>query len=347
MSRLLTEFVDYPAMLSSRPAPYQVVQVAVIAAVASSQSVTLDNTPALTECYDRKEVAYVSSDTIANVAFWTERCKLIGSGGDYHQEVHQVMVAMGSNRDFFLPATNMNWCDMLTSNSKHWHSADGSTWTQPTYYDESQSSFVPLGGSAQDWPSGSRKWLSFWGSDTYQGGCCSSTNTGEDAWKEDFMMYSCSRCALIADWSSGNSGLTSSYFQTEVCDKNKIPSSAKMIRVTVGSVVDYFKPASATTSLCDMLKAKNLHQWSPDGTNWFTPNYTTSGTDLGGSERDWPLTYADGDTREYLTFWGSSTQTGACCTSTLEGSCTDPTTDCLDFEHPMKMEYCREEMTTR
>ena len=60
-----------------------------------------------------------------------------------------------------------------------------------------------------------------------------------------------------------------------------LPQSRVMIRVQIGSVVDYFKPAERTT-LCQMLTSDNKHLWSPDPdlVEWRVPSSDPS---FGGS----------------------------------------------------------------
>jgi len=89
-----------------------------------------------------------------------------------------------------------------------------------------------------------------------------------------------------------------------------IPASATMVRVNMGSVVDYFKPTPGH-SLCQMLQSNTLHQWSPDGESWITPPHY--GGHLGGSQAHWPNNNVDGDQRTYLSFWGTGGASGRCC----------------------------------
>jgi hypothetical protein len=84
------------------------------------------------------------------------------------------------------------------------------------------------------------------------------------------------------------------------------------IKVSMGAVVDYFKPAFGYT-LLQMLTSNIHHTWSASETGTFvTPLYFSS--HLGGSSSQWPLNNAFNDDRQYLTFWGSnSSLTGGCC----------------------------------
>jgi hypothetical protein len=76
-----------------------------------------------------------------------------------------------------------------------------------------------------------------------------------------------------------------------------------MIKVTMGSYVDYFRPTAGNT-LCDMVSSNNKHQWSADGTTWRTPTYLLSSY-VGGSADNWPKSNIDGDDRKTLPFWGN------------------------------------------
>jgi len=297
-------------------------------------------------CYDPKEVAYVSTDTLANAEFWQKRCKLIGNSGSRHPEITSVMMKMGSTHDFFRPTGTSDWCDMLKAADKHQFSIDGSTWSTPTYYTaQASDTFVPLGGSGENGDTANqRTWVSFWGSNSYKGGCCTNdlNNGQEDTWRKSFTMYKCSRCGLVGEY-SGAAQLTREYWKDHVCDQGHIPSSAKVIRITIGSAVDYFRPKSSGDSLCDMLQANNKHEWSPDSSTWYTPQYTSDLDALGGSALDWPSSIHVADTRKYITFWGHQTEAGAGCSSSLEDDCADPdANDCFDFQHSMVVEYCHD-----
>merc|ERR1719487_1177551 len=117
-----------------------------------------------------------------------------------------------------------------------------------------------------------------------------------------------------------------------------------MIRITMGSVVDYYKPMDGA-SLCDMLQATDKHSWSPDGRTWVQPDYlnaTVGGTEyLGGSAFNWPKEKVAGEVRSYLSFWGSSEKTGGCCSNRLNDDCSSKShADC--FNKAMRIDYCRD-----
>ena len=83
------------------------------------------------------------------------------------------------------------------------------------------------------------------------------------------------------------------------------------LRVTMGVVVDYFKP-TASNDLCSMLGTHNQHTWSASAAGPFVvPAYFTS--HLGGSALDWPLNNVSGDGRNFLTFWGGNGSLSGCC----------------------------------
>lgn len=85
------------------------------------------------------------------------------------------------------------------------------------------------------------------------------------------------------------------------------------IKVSMGAVVDYFKPAFGY-SLLQMLTSYDHHTWSASETGTFvTPLYFNS--HLGGSSSQWPRDNVLNDGRQFLTFWGSnnSNLTGGCC----------------------------------
>eukprot|EP00729_Bicosta_minor_P004476 gene4476-biopygen24912 len=98
-----------------------------------------------------------------------------------------------------------------------------------------------------------------------------------------------------------------------------IPSNALFLVLKMGDVVDFFKPADAGTTYCEMLLAHNKHQWSPDGMNWFAVGFGGNSNN-GGSAQLWPQVHGgEGDVREYLSFWGHDAgRAGGCCsTSTV------------------------------
>jgi len=93
-------------------------------------------------------------------------------------------------------------------------------------------------------------------------------------------------------------------------------STNPAIKLTMGSVVDYFRPM-ANHTLCDMLSSFRKHDWSNDGVTWRTPDHQTA--NMGGSEKWWPRDHVEGDERWYLSMWGAgtgnigSTRGSGCC----------------------------------
>lgn len=100
-----------------------------------------------------------------------------------------------------------------------------------------------------------------------------------------------------------------------------------ILRVTMGSVRDYFKLVDDQNSnLCDMLTSDDKHLWSANGggvgtsmpgekaalanTGWLQPEYSDLSAIkiLGGSNETWP---AKIDGRKYLSIWGG--YEGGCC----------------------------------
>ena len=72
-----------------------------------------------------------------------------------------------------------------------------------------------------------------------------------------------------------------------------------------------------------MLQSDSKHQWWNTATSsWVTPGYYsvhTPGLLLGGSSQFYPSGNVDGDTRHYLSFWGSNNGLlGACCSSGID-----------------------------
>eukprot|EP00966_Prymnesium_polylepis_P268622 6205551-Prymnesium_polylepis.1 len=70
-------------------------------------------------------------------------------------------------------------------------------------------------------------------------------------------------------------------------------------------------------TLCDMLSSWEKHDWSSDSVTWVTPDHLTG--QMGGSAKGWPVNHVTGDSRDYLSFWGSGIVQGmsGCCHNTL------------------------------
>ena len=94
-----------------------------------------------------------------------------------------------------------------------------------------------------------------------------------------------------------------------VCVYHTMTSSPK--------VRDFIRPIDSDTSYCEMLQARNKHQWSSDGLTWVTPDFSTPTPRNGGSVADWPRDKGRaGDERKYLSFWGDDGNlVGGCCST--------------------------------
>jgi hypothetical protein len=106
-----------------------------------------------------------------------------------------------------------------------------------------------------------------------------------------------------------------------------IPAETGYISVTMGEVVDFFKPIAGAT-FCEMLVSggpNSKHQfWNPNPMNgvpgWVVPVPFVSDTTFGGSTLGWPILNVKQDSRKYLSFWGRGTRLsrktgnrGGCC----------------------------------
>ena len=96
---------------------------------------------------------------------------------------------------------------------------------------------------------------------------------------------------------------------------NTIPVSTLFIVVDLGAARDFFKPTGSST-YCEMLQARDKHQWSSDGVTWITPDFNSNSNTNGGSAGNWPI--VNGDERQHLSFWGhdGGSITGGGCSST-------------------------------
>jgi hypothetical protein len=95
-------------------------------------------------------------------------------------------------------------------------------------------------------------------------------------------------------------------------------STNPAIKLTMGSVVDYFRPMADHT-LCEMLSSSQKHDWSNDGVTWVTPAHYYG--IMGGSAYEWPKHNVQGDDRDYLSMWGTGTHPEAmsgCCHNALD-----------------------------
>lgn len=127
-----------------------------------------------------------------------------------------------------------------------------------------------------------------------------------------------------------------------------IPNSTDMLKMVMGEVQDFFKPVNGST-YCEMLQAKDKHQWACD--NWLTwqePDWNESGHHLGGSaptEPYWPGAHSPTrtDERQFLSLWGSerSDKLGGCCATDYTGPDKD-----TSWGNSFTMYYCGGTTTT-
>merc|ERR1719444_212915 len=68
-------------------------------------------------------------------------------------------------------------------------------------------------------------------------------------------------------------------------DRDNVPDDAKMVRVTMGIAVDYFRPKEGVT-IESMLTSHNQHLFSYDGIWWTEPSYYHRY--YMGSKDNWP-----------------------------------------------------------
>lgn len=277
-------------------------------------------------------VADVAGTTLANDAYWADKCKVIPPTALF------IVVQMGDVTDFFKPINSeTSFCEMLTSNNKHQWSRTGQTWTTPVW----QPDPLYFGGSSQRWPQSlgstdSRMRLSYWGSKdgSSTGGCCSTDPTiprNGDAsvgyWRIEFTMA----FAVPLHPPPQNTGmsfvvdvpgttLANDAFWAEQC--KTIPSNALFVVVDMGAVRDFYKPVNGTTTFCEMLQAHNKHQWSVNGVDWFDVEFGGGG--YGGSAGGWPRDNGrGGDARVHLSIWGSDGFSGGCCSASAAVARTD------------------------
>jgi len=92
-------------------------------------------------------------------------------------------LVMGTVVDYFRPVVGKTFCDMLNSNNLHEWSNDGLNWVNPVLYNHH------LGGSAHNYPFDGRQWLSFWGGNGNQGGCCHYSYQDSPSWGRSFDLF--------------------------------------------------------------------------------------------------------------------------------------------------------------
>ena len=95
-----------------------------------------------------------------------------------------------------------------------------------------------------------------------------------------------------------------------------VPKDTRYMKIMMGSVVDYFRPLDGSDWRTMML-SKDFHKWSPDGIQWYIPDYVQSNQGYGGSRKDWPKDVIEGDVREYISFWGGGSKVAGCCSASI------------------------------
>eukprot|EP00729_Bicosta_minor_P007309 gene7309-biopygen16917 len=250
-------------------------------------------------------VADVAGTTVfADKTFWQSKCSSIPTNALF------LVLKMGDVTDFFKPAdASTSYCDMLQTHDKHQWSPNGLDWFAVTFGHSGRN-----GGSASNgWPrdkgveGDARDYLSFWGSGWgggETGGCCSSTAV-------DHIHHT--GMSLVAD--VPGSTVANDAFWAKQC--KTIPPSTLFLVLDMGTVRDFFKPADAGTSYCEMLQADDKHQWSPNGVDWFAVEFYNYNNHNGGSASWLPRDEGvEGDAREHLSFWGiDGSFTGGCCST--------------------------------
>jgi len=97
-----------------------------------------------------------------------------------------------------------------------------------------------------------------------------------------------------------------------VCGKYGDVTVNSVMRIKMGTYIDYFKPVK-TMSFCNFLLTQSSFQWSakPSGP-YVRPKYVGGSNYYGGAEHAWSKANAGG--RSYLPFWGIERNAyGGCC----------------------------------
>ena len=134
---------------------------------------------------------------------------------------------------------------------------------------------------------------------------------------------------LVADVT--NTTQANDAFWAEKC--KIIPEAAALfIQIKMGGgvngVIDYFKPREDwRRNFCEMLQAKDEHQWSANGVDWMAVDFQPDELNNGGSEMNWPRDKGvEGDERRFLSTWGydgdDGSLTGGCCSSSTAAAVT-------------------------
>jgi len=108
---------------------------------------------------------------------YAEDCNIIPSNAIY------IKIVMGSIVDYFKPVEGKSYCEMLQSHKLHQWSSDGKNWMIPLYYHHL------LGGSDHGYPTDGRGFLSFWGGNGANGGCCHHSYSDGHGWNRAFNIF--------------------------------------------------------------------------------------------------------------------------------------------------------------
>ena len=250
---------------------------------------------------------------LLNSAYWNAKCKEMPS------DATMILVEMGSVVDYYRPNTGMSWCEMFTSlTAQHEFSTDGVAWVLPAL-NPSHYGGSPAGKMLETGIPGDRRaYLSFWGSETYKGGCCHASYSDIQKWTQAFTIYYSRTSGISKVMSTAGTQKLNAAYWASTC--KQVPSTATTAILRMGSVVDYYRPNSGM-SWCEMFTSLTARrQYSSDGMAWVTPE--NHHLDYGGSaDYKMPHTGIPGDKRLYVSFWGSETpsQTGGCCYTAYAG----------------------------
>lgn len=127
-------------------------------------------------------VAVSLTHSNVNAAFYSNVCE------NFHDLTvsDTILVEMGEVKDFFHPLSSISMCQFLITQQYTWSATEDGTYVQVPRYGGH------YGGSQGGWPSDGRTYLSFWGGNGPNGGCChyKSNNYGGAAdgaaWGREF-----------------------------------------------------------------------------------------------------------------------------------------------------------------
>jgi hypothetical protein len=257
-------------------------------------------------------------------AEWAKHCTRIPADARY------IKMTMGTAVDYFKPVDDRTYCEMMQSNKYQLHSAypagpyDTAAGRQATILPTSTTAGMTHGyggfiahDRAEDvvvtkLPGDSRLMFSMWGHVTKSGGCCVSSHAATAvSWGHSFEIAFAPRGPPPAGAIGGpvvsvkGTDKADEDFWKEKC--KAIPENTWCIAITIGAVVDFFKPTPGS-SYCDMLASKHLHMYSTDG-DTFHPVITDHDVDRSGfmgSAEGYPKTINKLDLRKSLHITGSS-----------------------------------------